>query len=298
MRPRSTGSAGYGKESAMSNKSLYRSPAGEKEVMALYNKILARWPVPNETIYVPTRHGSTFIIASGEKSAPPLVLLHGASSNALSWIGEVQGYGRYFRTYAVDTPGEPGKSAPDRPAWKGPAYAEWLEDVFNYLQISRGSLVGLSQGGWTAIRFAASHPEQVVKMVLLSPAGIIPERTSFLLRAIFLALLGRRGAKAITRLTFGREQIDREALMYMETIMAHFRPRIDPMGRFTDEELKRLGMPVLLLGGAKDVIRDVNKISARLEGLLPRLRSQIYPEKGHVLINLADRIIPFLRSGG
>ena len=106
----------------MTTKSIYRSPAGEMKIMALYAAVLARWPVEHETFKLPTRQGNTFIIASGEKSAPPLVLLHGAASNAVSWVGDVAAYCRHFRVVAVDLPGEPGKSSQNRPAWEGPGY--------------------------------------------------------------------------------------------------------------------------------------------------------------------------------
>ena len=65
--------------------SIYRSPAGEKIVMDLYDSALAHWPVPYETRMISTRHGETFVIASGEKTHPPLVLLHGAAGNSATW---------------------------------------------------------------------------------------------------------------------------------------------------------------------------------------------------------------------
>ncbi len=126
--------------------SVYKSPAGEAEVMALYDKVLSIWPVPHDDLRLNTRLGETFIIASGTQESLPLILLHGAASNAVSWIGEVEQYSRYFRTYAVDIPGDPGRSAPSRPSWNSPAYADWLADVFDGLKISRSALLGLSQG--------------------------------------------------------------------------------------------------------------------------------------------------------
>ena len=45
----------------MNTESIYKSPAGEKEIMALYDAILARWPVPYEIFNLPTRHGNTFV---------------------------------------------------------------------------------------------------------------------------------------------------------------------------------------------------------------------------------------------
>jgi pimeloyl-ACP methyl ester carboxylesterase len=280
----------------MNTKSLYRSASGEKAVMQFYDKVLAAWPVPHETLTVPTRYGDTFIIASGNKADPPLLLLHGACSNALSWFGDMPEYSRYFRTYAVDIPGEPGKSAPVRPAWNSPAYAAWLEDVLNGLQIPRVSLIGLSQGGWTALKFAVHHPERVTKLVLLTPAGVVPDKASFLWRAVFFSMLGRKGAERLNRIVFGKNHIDGEAMAFMNLIMTHFKPRIGRLAMFTNNELKRLTMPVLLLGGAQDAVRNAAKISARLTKLHPDVTTAIIPDRGHVLINVTGEVIPFLKA--
>jgi len=60
----------------------------------------------------------------------------------------------------------------------------------------------------------------------------------------------------------------------------------------------RITMPILLMGGAQDPLRNVEKISARLSQLQPQLVTRILPNRGHVLVNIAEQIIPFLRSSG
>jgi pimeloyl-ACP methyl ester carboxylesterase len=112
---------------------IYKTPEGERTVMALYDNALKNWSAPYETRQIPTRHGDTFVIASGNPASPVLILLHGAGGNSTMWAGDVGDYSRHFRVYAVDLPGEAGKSAPNRPAWDRPAFAEWLEDVFDGL---------------------------------------------------------------------------------------------------------------------------------------------------------------------
>jgi pimeloyl-ACP methyl ester carboxylesterase len=102
----------------MTSTSIYKTPAGEKAVMTLYDTLLDGWPVPYEKLTIPTRHGSTFVITSGEPAAPPLVLLHGAGANSAVWAGDVVEYSRHYRVYAPDLLGEPGKSAP-RPSRLG-----------------------------------------------------------------------------------------------------------------------------------------------------------------------------------
>jgi pimeloyl-ACP methyl ester carboxylesterase len=278
----------------MATESIYKSPPGEMAVMAAYDALLAHWPVPCDMRTVPTRHGDTFAIASGGESAPPLVLLHGAGTNSAIWAGDVVDYSRHYRVYAVDLLGEPGKSASHRPAWDGPAYVEWLEDVLDGLMIEKAALLGLSQGGWTVLKFATRKPERAAKLVLLTPGGVVPDRLSFALQAIPLSLLGRWGARRINRLVLGGQAVPQEVEAFASLLLTHFRPRIGVLPIFSDEELRRLTMPVLLLAGAEDVLRDGTKIAARLQPLVPNLTTIIVPEAGHALLDTTARILPFL----
>ena len=250
----------------MTTPTIYKSAAGEQAVMALYDITLAQWPVPHSTLTVTTRHGATFVIASGPDDGPPVLLLHGAASNALAWIGEIESYSRTLRVYAVNLPGEPGRGRHNRPASSGPAYVEWIEDVLDGLGLDKAALVGISQGGWTAgrIKFARRSPSVRHTACAVAPAGVTTARTSFLLRAIPLSLLGRRGGEAINRITFGNQSIHPAAVAYMNLIMTHFKPRIGVLPNFTDAELARLTMPTLLIAGVQDALNPSAKTAARL----------------------------------
>lgn len=280
----------------MNTQSIYKSPAGKREIMALYDAVLVRWPVAHETFNLPTRHGDTFIIASGEKSAPPLVLLHGSASNAVSWVGDVVEYSQHFRVYAVDLPGEPGKSAENRPAWDGPGFAEWLEDVLDGLKIQKTALLGISQGGWTALKFATNRPERVARLVLLAPGGVMPTRLSFILSAVILSMLGHWGAERISRIVLGKQPIHPEAVKFMDAIYTHFKARIGKEYLFSDDELKRLNMPTLLLGGAEDALFRMEGVVTRMQKIVPLLKAVLIPDMGHALVNLSGQIIPFLTA--
>jgi pimeloyl-ACP methyl ester carboxylesterase len=129
---------------------------------------------------------------------------------------------------------------------------------------------------------------------LLCPGGVIPDRTSFYLRFLPLLLLGRWGARRANRLLFGNQPIPEEADAYLTLVMTHFEPRTGVVPLFTDQELGQLTMPVLLLGGAQDIIRDSQKIAARMEKLLPQLTATIYPGAGHILLDTTARIASFL----
>jgi pimeloyl-ACP methyl ester carboxylesterase len=67
--------------------------------------------------------------------------------------------------------------------------------VLHALQVEAVTIIGISQGAWTAIKFAVAYPEHVTRLVVLSPGGIVPDKLSFVVRAIPLLLLGRRGLR-------------------------------------------------------------------------------------------------------
>ena len=280
----------------MDRNTLYKSPAARREMMEIYENVLAEWPAPCETLTIPTRFGDTFVLAGGDDPNPALVLLHGAGSNSATWAGEAARYQRHHKLYAVDLIGEPGKSAASRPSWEGPAYSDWLEQVLDTLEVERAALLGLSQGGWTALKFATRHPQRVEKLVLLSPGGIVPDRLSFFLRAVPLSLLGSWGVARLQRLVLEDVKLTAAAERFTELSMTHFTARYGKLPIFSDEQLRRLTMPVLLLGGAQDSLRDVEKIAARLRKLLPDLMTHIFSDAGHALIDTAGWVIPFLEE--
>ncbi len=278
----------------MKTQSIYKTQSGKKEIMALYDAVLDRWPAAHETMNLSTRHGRTFVIASGKKSHPPLLLIHGSSSNATAWVADIAELSKSFRVYVPDLPGEPGKSAENRPNWQDLSFAEWMEDVLDGVKIKKTALAGISQGGWTALRFASVKPERVSKLVLLAPGGIVPVRGSFILHAIFLSMLGHWGAVKLNRIVFGKQPIHPAAARYMEAIYTHFNPRVEKEYLFSDEELGRLSMPTLLIGGEDDALIDMHNVCERMRLHVPDLKSILIPDMGHALVNQSGRIVPFL----
>ncbi|MCD4685796.1 MAG: alpha/beta hydrolase [Anaerolineae bacterium] len=272
----------------------YKTPAGKQTVLNFYDKVLAEWPVPHETRTLHTRHGKTFVIVSGDPANPPLIMLHGASSNSMTWRGEVATLAQQYRVYAVDIVGEPGKSDTARLPFEGPVWAEWLDDVRAALDADPVTVVGLSWGGWLALKYAVTHPEHVTNLVLLTPGGVTEDNLGFLLRMLPLFMFGRWGQRRAMKLLFADKSFTDEVVTGMALIMKNFKGRRDVPPLFTDDDLTRLNMPVLLMGGDKDGLRDMEGIAARLGSLAPQLEVEIVPGAGHAILNVAPRIIQFL----
>jgi len=278
----------------MSN-SIYKSPEGEKSILEFYEKKLNDWPVQKELISITTRFGNTFAIASGDIKDPPLILLHGSSTNSLMWMGDVKEYSKDFRVYALDIIGEPGKSAPSRPEFNTHAYSEWLKDIFDFLKIKKASFVSISLGGWIALNFSIANPEKVEKLVLLCPSGLAKPRLSFLFKVMPLMFLGDFGLRWINKIIYYKEPVNEEVNKFGKLIFSYYNPRFDNLPIFSDGELSKLTMPVYYLGGEKDALLRSQESANRLTKLLPAAKVEVLKETGHVIINVKDKVLKFMK---
>jgi pimeloyl-ACP methyl ester carboxylesterase len=198
--------------------------------------------------------------------------------------------------YAVDIPGEPGKSDPRRFSWDGLAFVEWLDDVLNGLNLERVMLGGMSLGAWAVIKYALYNLSRVEKAVLIVPSGIHPPRMSFIVRLIVLSFLGEWGHDRMKKIIFKGIEFSEELDLFLTLVSKHFNYRKGAPPLFTDEELRSLTMPVFFLAGEKDVLLNTPKTAERLQKLVPDLTMKIFAEEGHATINTAAWVTTFLRE--
>ncbi|MFZ4860733.1 alpha/beta fold hydrolase [Sphingobacterium sp. Mn56C] len=277
-------------------KSIFKSEAGKLQIIKAYDEALQKLDGQLQSSFIHTSFGDTHLLTNENEGKEVLLLLHGASSNASSWLSDWEIYKKDFRIIAIDIIGEAGKSAETRLPYTTNDYANWLNEVLTALDVQKVNIVGLSQGGWLAIRFASSFPQKVNKIVLLAPAGIVPTEGKFILKAILYSLLGTLGKKKINKLVLGGQVVDPKVRSFMDLTQSNFQARMDKEYLFKDQELSKVTMPTLFIGGAKDVIRSADKIAARLQAVLPNFKSIIDPAKGHVLVDTAATINQFLKG--
>ena len=271
-------------------KMAFKSELGKKAIIDYYDFLYDQTNYNYERFYIETTYGSTFITAYGDKSLPPLILLHGSGMNSIMWVDDIKKYSENFRVFAIDIIGEVGKSDEKRLPLKGPFYADWIKEVFDSLSIEKAIIQGISLGGWLAAKFTIAYPERVEKLVLLCPAGIGPQRTSFLFKSLAHMLLGERGMEILYQKIIGHQKMPQVMLEYQKIIGKHFNYIQEPIPLFSDDELKRLAMPTILFVGAKDIMFHSDKTAKRLGELVPHANINILPEAGHALINLVDVI--------
>jgi pimeloyl-ACP methyl ester carboxylesterase len=284
----------------MTMSSVFKSSAGERLVRERYRAFLDRWPVPREEVRVATSQGETFVVASGDAGAPPLVLLHGSAANSAMWMGEVRAFAEHFRVYTVDVIGEPGMSAASRPSLTSDAHAVWLDDVFMGLGIERAALLGVSLGGWLALDYAIRRPERVEQVVVVCPGGVGRQKIRIVFEAMLLRSCGAWGRRKLIQRVLGRPPADPSPALkaftdFVELIHRNFRPRMVKLPIFWDDDLRGLSIPMLVIIGARDVMLDSLDTKRRLEQLAPRAEVVYLEGAGHFIPNQTGRVLEFLQ---
>lgn len=100
-----------------------------------------------------------------------LLMLHGVQGHLEVWIPNFARLSRNRRLVAIDMLGHGFTDKPDRP-YQIADYVGHALSVLDALDIERASWMGSSLGGWVSAKAAATYPERVHKLVLVSTAGL------------------------------------------------------------------------------------------------------------------------------
>ncbi|MBN1411928.1 MAG: alpha/beta hydrolase [Spirochaetales bacterium] len=281
----------------MAKNKIYKSDSGREQIISYYSEILEHWPVEHDRYFINTQYGKTHVIDSGRGNGEAVFMIHGSSSNSATWMGDVRTWSSKYRTIAIDIPGEPGLSEENRIPLTGNDFAEWLDAIARNLGFKKISIIGMSLGGWCALKYATCFPEKLDKLVLIVPAGLARQRAGFVWKALFLAMTGDAGIDKIQKLIFGGVNVPTEALDFGNLVARHFNPITEPIPVFTDQELGKIKCPVQYFAGMKDPLLNTKKSAERLKKAIPDARINLFPERGHVIIDQGANIYQILRNG-
>ncbi|MBV1856193.1 alpha/beta fold hydrolase [Catellatospora tritici] len=251
-----------------------------------------RWP-GRSTVDVPTEFGTTRVYTCGPDDGVPAVLLPGAGGNALMWHRYVSELGRHRRVIAVDPVGDPGGSTQDRPIDGAEHMSQWLGEVLTGLDVRRAHFIGCSYGGWTALQYAIRNPTAAASLTLLDPAGFGKVSGRFIAWVVLGGLAGlsprpvrHRAAGWLRNATLRDDDV-----MGLATAMMGFRRRLPVPPPLTDEELRQLTTPTLVLLGERSQLYDAAAVARRIR-TLTSAEVALVPGVGHDLpMNCPDRIL-------
>ena len=256
-------------------KSIFRSPQATAVIASWFERFRAKLSAPTESRTVATRFGDTHVLVGGPADAPPVVLLHGALASSAHVLVELAPLLERFRVYAVDVIGQSVKSADARPSVANDDYGRWLEDVLDGLALPRTHVIGVSWGGFVAIRLAAIAPQRIERLALLVPAGVVSGSAWKGLTRIGIPMLLYRMFPSERRLeAFLRNLLTTPGDDWMPYLGDAFRSyrmdmRVPALAK--PEELAGLTAPVLVLGADLDLSFPGPALLARARALFPNL---------------------------
>ncbi|MCQ0022812.1 alpha/beta fold hydrolase [Streptomyces somaliensis DSM 40738] len=258
---------------------------------------------------VETCFGTTHVYAYGPedpaaRSRVPVVLLHGAGTCSAMWYPNTPALSAARPVYAVDTPGDPGRSVQRAPVDRPEDAARWLDETLAGLGLDRVHLVGASYGGWLALNQAHRRPGRLASVTLLDPGGL--EKVGLRFFAwIFASLFATFAPRALRpRLAAWLEQpvlvVPELRTMVREGIRAYRVCRPAPLP-LSDDELSTIRTPLYLVLGKRSLLVNPRRQAERVPRLIAGARAEIVSGTGHgPQIDQADevnrRMLDFMAS--
>ncbi|PJM94397.1 alpha/beta fold hydrolase [Streptomyces sp. CB01373] len=260
---------------------------------------------------VETSFGTTHVYRYGPDdpagaSRTPVVLVHGAGSCSAMWYPNTPALSAERPVYAIDTPGDPGRSVQREPIHQPERAAQWLDETLAGLGLDRVHLVGSSYGGWLALNQAHRRPARLASVTLLDPGGLEKVGPRFFVW-IFAGLFATFAPKALRpRLAAWLEQpvlvVPQLRAMTRAAVRAHRIRRPSPLP-LSEQELSTVHTPLYLVLGRRSLLVHAKRQVERVPRLIQGARAEIVSNTGHgPQIDHADevnrRMLGFMDSVG
>lgn len=265
---------------------IFRTAEAESRFLRLYQEQLDQWPVPFEQHFIRTEAGITHVLSFGEESAPPIILLHAASTAAIAWKPNAKALAEHFHVHAIDILGEVGLSVPYRKNKNSAKQVTWLANVLDELGIERADFAGASAGGCLAINFAITFPQRVDKLVLLGPMGLPPANLLTVLKILYYVLFPTE--KNIQKLIHWSVGNNPAVLEVYEPWFEGFFQGIDSSyvtrpDKIPGRRLAEVSCPTLLFLGLRDEVIGSPDKSEKRARQMPGLERVILLDTAHLI---------------
>jgi 2-hydroxymuconate-semialdehyde hydrolase len=228
----------------------------------------------------------------------PLLLIHGSGPGVSAWANWRLVFpvlSQHFHLYAPDVV---GFGYTERPKDIQYSVNVWVEHMINFIEtmnLGKVSIIGNSMGGALALHIANRRPDLVKKLILMGSVGIEFPITEELDAVWGYTPSIENMKKIIGILSNDPSMAENDNLVKMryeasiqegfqESYSAMFPPprqrHVNALA-LTEEQLRAIEVPVLLIHGREDRVIPLEKTSWKLSRIIPNAHLHVFPNCGH-----------------
>ena len=205
-------------------------------------------------------------LESGD-SKKTLVLVHGLGASAERWDQVIPLFADEFRVVVPDLIGF-GYSDKPLVDYTTEFFSEFLQKFFVASDIKRPNLIGSSLGGQIVAEYATSHSQEIEKLILVSPSGVMKKSTPALDAYIMAALYpneqsaknafelmegsGKSVNKKIVNGFVERMRLPNAKLAFMSTLLGIKNSEL------ITSKLQTISTPTMIIWGSNDPVIPIH----------------------------------------
>jgi len=234
-----------------------------------------------------------FYTDTGDKSATPIVLIHGFPFNSDMWRPQIDLLKDSYRVITYDVRGH-GRSDVGDGQYTLEMFVDDLIALLDYLQLEKVVLCGLSMGGYIALRAVERNPERCHALILSDTTSNADSNEAKLRRAASIKTIKSTGARPYAE-EFPKAVLSPHTFLkgsgVVETVksMIQSNSTLGICGALlamaarteTTPSLPKISVPTLILVGREDKTTPP-ELSEKMHQLIPNSELQIVSNAAHL----------------
>ena len=268
-------------------KTLFKSEAGKKKIIDLYDEKLESLNIEYQYETVDTKYGKTNVIVTGDATKPPMILIHGSNGSAPVALDTYQNLHKKYRLYAVDVLAQPNKSEGTLLSMKDNSYGEWMNEIINHFNFDSVEMAGFSFGGLVILK-TLEYDESKVKEVYLSAPAYIANGNQ--LKALFKFFIPMKRYMKTKKQKYVEKFLsevftekDEFAINQLSLVFLEFEMDFTPVPVIDTKKAKEIKTPISIFAAENDIIFPGKKMLKRASKIFPSLKyTMLIEDSKHV----------------